>query len=91
MGVKVYTGRDRGKLVRLDARLDYFDHQGISVEVSVPRDTYLASSFFMGMFGKSIRFLGSDLFRKRYTFVGFDVQDVVAHCIMLCTYFGESE
>lgn len=67
----VYSGRDRGELVRDKVRLDKADQEGATrVEVAVPQDTYsVTSSFFLGLFGPSIVKAGSrDSFYQKYHF-----------------------
>ncbi len=71
---RVYAGRDWGKAARQQARLDELDGQDVVVEVRVPPDVYsVNSSFFLAMFGPSIRALGEEAFRARYQFVGRDI------------------
>jgi hypothetical protein len=70
-GVRVYAGRDRGEAARRDARLADADAAGEAIVVLIPEDVFsINSSFFLGMFGDSIRLLGEDGFRRQYTFVG---------------------
>lgn len=67
----VYTGRDRGESLRAQYRLDTLDAADDSVRVVIPEDTWtVSSSFFLGLFGPSVRRLGSVReFRKKYDFV----------------------
>lgn len=77
-GVLVFAGRDRGMDVRRKAGLDDVDKQERCVEVRIPDDTFsLTSSFFLGLFGDSVRMLGEELFRQRYTFVGLAIREVL--------------
>lgn len=77
-GTKVFAGRGRGRAVRKAVRLEQLDAEGASVRVVVPEDTYAVNtSFFLGLFGDSIRALGSELFRERYRFEGRDISRVV--------------
>ena len=77
-GVRVFAGRDRGRKVREAAALDKLDRETINVRVSVPQDVFsVNTSFFLGMFGKSIRELGEDKFREKYEFVGKPIDEVV--------------
>lgn len=74
---RVFAGRSRGEAVRTAAKLDDIDRTEEIVEVHVPEDTFsVNSSFFLGMFGGSIRTLGEDKFREKYRFVGKDVSRV---------------
>lgn len=71
--VHVYSGRERGRVVRQSARLDELD-QDPSIDqviIRVPKDTWdVASSFWLGMFGDSVRKLRGEAFRSRYRFEG---------------------
>ncbi len=76
--MRVFAGRDRGRAVRNAAQLDAVDQADATVEVRVPDDVYsINSSFFLGMFGKSVRNLGAEEFRRRYHFVGEDLHEFV--------------
>ena len=73
-GTRVFAGRDRGKSVRDAVDLDARDLEPGTVDVVVPQDTlYVSSSFFLGLFGKSVRTLGEDAFRAKYRFSGGDI------------------
>src|SRR5438445_13599666 len=80
--VRVFAGRDRGAKVREAATVDQFDSADEDVEVRVPEDVFsINSSFFLGMFGPSIRLLKEEEFRRRYRFVGKNIQRVIDECI----------
>lgn len=66
----VYTGRQRGELLRETLHLDAMDAEGAIVSVVVPTETYtVSSSFFLGLFGPSVVKAGSkEAFYKRYDF-----------------------
>lgn len=67
----VLSGRPRGKAVRESTCLDVIDDQEDKIVIRIPQDVYLvASSFFLGMLGPSIRKLGEDQFRERFDFAG---------------------
>lgn len=77
-GSKVFIGRERGEHCRREARLSKADSDGVAVEIRVPLDVFsINSSFFLGMFGDSIRSLGEEVFRRRYSFTGKDVASTV--------------
>lgn len=68
-GSRVFSGRDRGREVRAQAELNRLDTEGDQVTVRVPPETFsITSSFFLGMFGQSVRALGESEFRRRYQF-----------------------
>lgn len=75
-GVRVISGRGRGEKVRQAAELDKLDAQlgtrpDSHVTVVVPDSVvYVASSFYLGLFGPSIRRFDADGFRRRYRFEG---------------------
>ena len=67
----VLSGRQRGKEVRRSTRLDSEDESAQKIVVRVPDDVYLvASSFFLGMLGPSVRKLGETGFLERFDFEG---------------------
>lgn len=71
--IGILAGRDRGQAVRRDARLDDADRDGIPVRVVIPDVVYsVNSSFFLGLFEKSVNALGEGEFRRRYVFEGKD-------------------
>jgi len=60
LGGPLYAGRDRGVEARKRLNLDDIDSvEDVHVEVRVPERTYsVTSSFFLGLFGDSIRSCG---------------------------------
>jgi hypothetical protein len=77
-GVRVFAGRDRGTLVRRDAKLNQLDRTDDPVVVCVPDDTFsISSSFFLALFGESIRRHGAEGFLRKYLFVGADISETV--------------
>jgi hypothetical protein len=70
LGGPLYAGRDRGELARQKYQLDDADKDRAEVEVSVPEQTYtVTSSFFLGLFGDSVRAAGSsEEFFRRFHF-----------------------
>ena len=66
---KVLSGADFGKEVREEFKMDELDAQTDEVLFYVPDYVYsLNSSFFSGLFQKSIRALGEQKFRQKYHF-----------------------
>lgn len=79
---RVFAGRDRGRRARKKARLQEHDEAGHRVEVHIPEDVFsVTSSFFLAMFGPSIRFHKEEQFRELYSFTGWDATDIVDHGI----------
>ena len=69
-GAKVFSGRERGKYWRKHFKLDELDHNDSLVEVSIPEDILSINlSFFLSLFGESVRYLGAEEFRQKYHFV----------------------
>lgn len=66
----VYTGRDRGERLRKEFHLDEADKDQAEIDVVIPDETYsISSSFFLGMFGRSITSAGNkEKFLQRYHF-----------------------
>jgi hypothetical protein len=67
---RVLVGRPRGEAAREKYDLDSIDKEGRQVEVTIPNNIYsVNSSFFLGLFGKSIVTAGSrETFFGRYHF-----------------------
>lgn len=67
---RVLSGRERGREVRKIAKLEEMERSGEKIIVMVPKEVYsLNASFFLGLFGPSIRSMGEKEFRARYEFV----------------------
>lgn len=76
--VRVFAGRERGQRVREAAQLDKLERKYATIEVHIPEDVYsVNSSFFLGMFGDSIRELGEAAFREKYRFTGKSIDRVL--------------
>ncbi len=62
-----YIGRPKGEKIRRLYKLDKIDKSEQSVLVKIPENTYsITSSFFLALFGDSIRYAGSqnDFYKK---------------------------
>ncbi len=70
LGGPVYSGRKRGELVRKKMKIDSVDQGEAIVHVKIPADAYsVTSSFFLGLFGESIRRAGDrQTFLKKFQF-----------------------
>lgn len=85
LGGPVYIGRARGESVRVKLELDMVDSSDEVINVIIPDDTYaINSSFFLGMFGISIRKAGSrEQFLKKYNFkCKSEFLEIVESCII---------
>jgi hypothetical protein len=69
-GGPVFVGREAGELARKRSHLDKYDGVPGRVKILVPEGTYsVNSSFFLGMFDKSIKKLGSrEAFLEKFEF-----------------------
>ncbi|HAT4310217.1 hypothetical protein ACV30B_02395 [Clostridium perfringens] len=66
---KVLSGRDIGSKWRKNFRLDNLDLTDDIVRIIVPDELYSINiSFFLGLFGQSVRNLGKDKFKEKYNF-----------------------
>ena len=66
---KVLSGAELGKEVRKALNIDTLDNQADAVTFYIPESVYsLNSSFFSGLFQKSISNLGEKKFREHYKF-----------------------
>lgn len=66
---KVFAGRERGKHWRGEFHLDDLDQAAGAIDIKIPDDIIAVNiSFFLGMFGKSVRALGKEGFREHYKF-----------------------
>ncbi|MCS6110973.1 hypothetical protein FDB55_01975 [Clostridium botulinum] len=71
---KVLSGREDGIKWRKSFKLDKMDKQEEKIEVEIPEYLYsINASFFLGLFGDSVRTLGEYEFRKKYIFKCDDV------------------
>lgn len=76
-GVRVLSGSTHGYMFRQRLQLDRIDRTpGMVVIIRIPETIYsITDSFVMGLFERSIEYLGGERFRRKYMFEGRD--DVV--------------
>lgn len=66
---KVLSGREKGKKLRETLKLDEKDKTETPIGVEIPKEVYaLNSSYFLGLFGVSVRKFGKDKFLEKYKF-----------------------
>lgn len=66
---KVFTGRDRGRIVREQSKLDEIDQQYEIVSIVIPKDIRsINPSFFEELFINVVKKHGKDKFLNRYKF-----------------------
>lgn len=66
---KVFTGRDRGKKVRNDSKIDSIEKTFESIEIIIPDNIYsINPSFFEELFVNVVTKLGKDVFLKKFQF-----------------------
>lgn len=74
-GKQVLSGRDKGEKLRETLKLDMIDINNEQVKIIIPKEVYaFNSSYFLGLFGKSVRLLGKQKFESKYL---FDSNDIV--------------
>ena len=65
-GAKVFTGRDRGKFVRENSKLDKIETEFEQVEIVIPPDIYsIIPSFFEELFLNVVLKLGREGFNNK--------------------------
>ncbi len=68
-GGRIISGREKGELLRKEVDLDSSDITDEKVQVIVPDDLLIiTSSFFLGLFGKSVQKLKRSKFEENYQF-----------------------
>jgi hypothetical protein len=71
---KVLSGRERGYECREMFHVSKIDTDPETAVVLIPRDIYsVNTSFFLGLFGDSVRALGREKFREKYSFECDDI------------------
>lgn len=67
---KVFTGRDRGELVREKSRVDEVEKEYSSVTIVIPNNVYsINPSFFEELFVNVVKKLGKDDFLEKFNFI----------------------
>lgn len=67
---KVFTGRDRGKKVREDSRIDLIEAENETVEIIIPDNIYsINPSFFEELFVNVVKKLGKEKFLEKFSFI----------------------
>lgn len=68
LGMPVFTGRPRGQEARKRLKLDSVTAED-TVDVVIPEGVYaMTSSYFLGLFGPSVRELGLEQFQRVFRF-----------------------
>ncbi len=94
---RVLSGRDRGIECRKQFALDRVDKGTDTVEVIIPPSIYsLNTSFFLGLFGDSVRKLTKSKFLEKYHFEGdpvhlTTVQEGIDRALKESTIFSDAE
>ena len=66
---KVFTGRDRGKKVRIESNIDNLEKEFETVEIFIPENIYsINPSFFEELFVNVVTKLGKDRFLQKFKF-----------------------
>jgi len=69
MNLRSLSGRETGKKLRSEFCLDEKDSDLEKHEIELPEVGSIHSSFFLGLIHKSIKDLGEEKFRDKYTFI----------------------
>lgn len=70
----VLSGREKGAEIRNRLSLDKIDKDHEPMEVIIPEELYsINSSFFLGLFGPSVKSFGEAGFKDKYIFMGNDI------------------
>ena len=68
-GAKVFTGRDRGKYVREQSKIDEIENTYDEVKIIIPNDIYsIIPSFFEELFLNVVTKLGREKFKTKFAF-----------------------
>ncbi|WP_452600621.1 DUF4325 domain-containing protein [Pontimicrobium sp. MEBiC06410] len=69
-GAKVFTGRDKGKYVRLESKFDELEENNDKITFKIPANLFsINPSFFEELLINVVSKLGKDNFYKKYTFI----------------------
>ena len=73
---KVFTGRDRGKKVRTESKLDEIEKDNETVEIIIPDNIYsINPSFFEELFVNVVTKLGKEAFLEKFKFISLGDYD----------------
>lgn len=68
-GAKIFTGRDRGRQVRVDSRIDLIEAKYPEVHIIIPDNIYsINPSFFEELFINVVQRLGKEKFLEKFRF-----------------------
>ena len=66
---KVLAGRTNGENIRQKINLEKKEKENEKIEIIIPNDVFsFNSSYFLGMFGESVKKLGKEKFEEKYQF-----------------------
>ena len=66
---KVLAGRTNGENIRKKITLEKIEKENEKIEIIIPNDVFsFNSSYFLGMFGESVKKLGKEKFEEKYQF-----------------------
>lgn len=81
---KVFTGRDRGKIVREQSRLDELEKQYEYINIVIPENIYsINPSFFEELFVNVVKKLGKEGFLAKFKFdyQGYNFEEKLVEAI----------
>ena len=66
---KVLAGRTNGENIRQKINLEKIEKENEKIEIIIPNGVFsFNSSYFLGMFGESVKKLGKEKFEEKYQF-----------------------
>lgn len=81
---KVFTGRDRGEIVRNQSNIDEIEIKYDAVNIIIPENIYsINPSFFEELFVNVVKKLGKDKFLEKFNFIyqGYNFEDKLIEAI----------
>jgi len=81
---KVFTGRDRGEIVRKQCKIDEIEQKYEKINIVIPENIYsINPSFFEELFVNVVTKLGKDKFLVKFVFLyqGYNFEDKLIEAI----------
>ena len=94
-GKKVLAGRTNGENIRKKINLEKIESENEKIEIIIPNDVFsFNSSYFLGMFGESVKKLGKEKFEEKYQFntnnesIKMNIKDGIDEALNNADVFG---
>lgn len=81
---KVFTGRDRGEIVRKNSKIDELEKRYDSINIIIPENIYsINPSFFEELFVNVVKKIGKEEFlnKFKFTYNGFNFEDKLIEAV----------